>query len=74
MSDSSARDDLRLLGETLAAAVLVDDASVLSEVVEWQEQRHRHQEDVLSSEDLVARFAAQLPSSAPRAKEMLAAI
>lgn len=74
VSVSSARDDLRLLGETLAAAVLVDDASVLSEVVEWQEQRHRHQEDVLSSEDLVARFAAQLPSSAPRAKEMLAAI
>ena len=74
VSVSSARDDLRLLGETLAAAVLVDDASVLSEVVEWQEQRHRHQDDVLSSEDLVARFAAQVPSSAPRAKEMLAAI
>lgn len=73
VSVPSARADLLLLGQTLAAAVLVDDTSVVEEMLDWQDQRHRHQADVLPVEDLVARFAAQLPTSAPRAKELLAA-
>jgi methanogenic corrinoid protein MtbC1 len=73
VSLASARADLRLLGETITAAVLVDDATVLDEFLEWQGQRHRHQNDVLATDELVTRFSAQLPASADRAKEMLAA-
>jgi methanogenic corrinoid protein MtbC1 len=71
VSVASARDDLRLLGETLAAAVLVDDATVLDEFLEWQGQRQRHQDDVLTTDDLVGRLSAQLPASAARAKGLL---
>ena len=71
VSVTSAREDLLLLGRTLAAAVLVDDPTVLDEVLEWHRLRNRTQTDVMPTDELIARFVAQLPAAAPKAREML---
>ncbi len=74
VSVTSARDDLLLLGRTLAAAVLVDDATVLEELLEWQNLRHRSHPDVLPTDELIARLSAQIPAEAPKARALLSLI
>jgi hypothetical protein len=73
VSVTSARDDLLLLGQTLAAAVLVDDGTLLEELFEWHRLRNRTQNDVMPTDELVARLTAQLPAEASKARELLSA-
>ena len=71
VSVTSARDDLLLLGRTLAAAVLVDDGTLLDELLEWHRLRHRTQGDVMPTDEMVARLTAQLPDEASKARDLL---
>ncbi len=73
VSVTSARDDLLLLGQTLAAGVLVDDGTLLEELLEWHRLRNRTQNDVMPTDELVARLTAQLPVEASKARELLSA-
>ena len=73
VSVTSAREDLLLLGQTLAAAVLVDDVTILEELIEWHRLRNRTQTNVIATDDMVARLAAQLPAEAAKAREFLTA-
>ena len=70
----SVRADLRLLGNTLAAAVLVDDAEIVSDHLAWHRVRHGAHQDVIATDDLVRTLHGALPDWAVRAREMLAAV
>ncbi len=74
VSRRSVREDLELLMETLAAAVLVGDPQIVEEVVFWQRTRHVSQDDVMAPEDLVELALARLPEGATDAHTILRGI
>ena len=70
---ASVRTDLHLLGETVAAAVLVDDPAILGDHLEWHRARHDAHGDVIPTDELVGMLVDALPESAARSRQLLGA-
>ena len=72
VSVAPTRADLSLLGESLTAAVLLNDRSLIDDFVTWHQTRHQAHTDVLPTNSLLGTLSKCLPSSATRAQAMLA--